>query len=140
MSSKKRTPMKPATVSYVENIIRTDLAKSRRIEIIRNAKLPRGHKFLPQSIREYWDNRLYVYWDDYREAWVLCDNFEEGIPSLIFYPASERWTHHRDFADWESELTHERAAAIAENLYKITQAGIPFFEGVHYYTAPRRAK
>ncbi len=133
MSSKKRTPPQPATVKYVVRVIREELAKIRRLEIIRNATRARSEKFVPQSIRDYWNNRLYVYWDDYRTAWVICDNNEDGVDSLIFYPYSEQWAVHRDMQDWESKVSHTQAAALARSLYRLTPSFKNHLDNVHYH-------
>lgn len=125
-------PKKPSTVQWIELVITESLARSKRLEIVRNAKRPFSQKFVPQSIRLYWDRALYVYWDNRHSAWMLVDNFEEGERTLVYYPSRDQWCITRPQEHAEINVTHEEAEAIAHTMYPLTRFKQIYLASSHY--------
>jgi len=123
------SPEKPMTVRHLEGVVAGVLLQCMRRALISNAKEQPGNQCRPSMIREFWRERVWTHWSEFRQAWVIIDNIEAGVRSLVFYPQRGLWGQWTvqpvaPFAiDWpmahgEVDLTHEEAEQLALSLYK----------------------
>lgn len=118
----------PFQVRFIESVVFSHCLSNCVEELVRNAKQPFDSKAPPSSIREFWRERTYTGWDEYRKAWVIFDNFELGTHSLCFYPERNQWTNHVPMADWETDLTHEEAEKQAHAIYTYRKESFVFYD------------
>ena len=94
-------PTKPESVEKVSAAWKANAMKAAEDRISFEEQSPEDAK----ATREFWSERLYVYWDEIRVeegavgAWVVCDNYEGCATIMIFYPDIDEWFSMRPWGD-----------------------------------------